>query len=299
MSYRVSRSQVVYAMSKDNIPVLSVPSGSEMVFETCDCFEDQINSKDTRFDSIDWNRINPATGPVFVEGAEPGDTLAVTIHEIKLAEQAVMVTGKGLGVIGDRLERSHIEIVPIRGNKAVLFDRVEVPLNPMIGVIGSAPAGDPISSGVPDAHGGNMDCRVMAEGTTVYLPVNVPGALLALGDLHAAMGDGEVSVCGLEVHGEVRLNAEVVKGRPWPLPMAHTGSHLYTIGSAALLDDAAKIATDNMVDLLTQHTGLTNEQAINLMSVGGHLQICQIVDPKKTCRFEMPLDLLAQLGFSM
>lgn len=299
MTYRVSRSQIVYAMSKDNDPVIHVPSGSEIVFETCDCFEDQIQSKDTHFGSLDWNRINPATGPVFIEGAEPGDTLAVTIHQIKLAEKAVMVTSKGLGAIGDRLQDSKIEIVPIRDNKATLFGNVDIPLNPMIGVIGTAPEGDSIACGVPDMHGGNMDCRIITEGTTLYLPVNVAGGLLALGDLHAAMGDGEVSVCGLEINGEVRLSVSVIKGRPWPLPMARTSKHLYTIGSDVFLDDAAKLATENMVDLLTKHTNLSQEQAINLMSVGGHLQICQIVDPKKTCRFELSFELLQQLGFAM
>jgi len=299
MTYRVSKDQVIYAMSKENNPVLHVASGSEIIFETCDCFQDQIVSKETNFTALDWNRINPATGPVFVDGAEPGDTLAVIIRQIKIAEQAVMVTGAGLGVIGERLQGHTIDIVPVRDQKAVLFGNVEIPLNPMIGVIGTAPAGEPVSCGVPDAHGGNMDCRVIAEGTTLYLPVNVPGALFALGDLHAAMGDGEVSVCGLEVSGEVRVRVAVIKGRPWPLPLARTQNHLYAIASAVLLDDAARQAAANMVDVLTRYTGLTEAQAVSLMSAAGQLQICQVVDPKKTCRFEMSFDLLLKLGFAM
>src|SRR6185437_1497878 len=98
-------------------------------------------------------------------------------------------------------------------------------------------ADEPISCGTPDKHGGNMDSKVIREGTTLYLPVNVPGALLALGDLHAAMGDGEVAVCGLEIPGEVTVKVDVIKGKEWKLPMAKTADHLYTIASEKLLDD--------------------------------------------------------------
>src|SRR6185437_13220666 len=100
-------------------------------------------------------------------------------------------------------------------------------------------ADEPISCGTPDKHGGNMDSKVIREGTTLYLPVNVPGALLALGDLHAAMGDGEVAVCGVEIAGEVTVTVEVIKGQAWKLPLAQTADAVYTIASEKLLDDAA------------------------------------------------------------
>ncbi|MDF0604342.1 acetamidase/formamidase family protein [Neisseriaceae bacterium TC5R-5] len=296
MQHKVSREHLVYAMSRDNPPALQVRPGSTVVFETCDCFEDQIRTADTPFAALDWSRINPATGPVFVEGAEPGDTLVVEIRDIRLAEQAVMMTAPNLGVIGKQLSHSEIEIVPIKNGKARLFDRVELPLNPMIGVIGTAPAGEPIACGVPDQHGGNMDCKIITVGTTLYLPVQVTGALLALGDLHAAMGDGEVSVCGLEIQGEVEVQLSLIKGQPWPLPLARTAAHLYTIASAVQLDDAADMAAANMVNLLVRHSDLSQAQAVSLLSVGGNLQICQVVDPQKTCRYELPLSVLAQLN---
>lgn len=146
----ITKDQVVYAMSRDNAPVATVSSGNEVLFETCNCFSDQITSADAVFNELDWQRINPATGPMYVEGAELGDALKVTIKRITLSSnQAVMVT---------------------------------------------APAGEAISSGTPDSHGGNMDCKMITAGSTLWLPINVPGALFGLGDLHAAMGDGEVSV---------------------------------------------------------------------------------------------------------
>lgn len=298
--YRVEKSNMIYAMSAANRPVLEVEDGATVVFETCDCFENQITAVDTPFHELDWNRINPATGPVFVKDAVPGDILAVTIERIQIADHGVMVTGNGLGVIGDLLETNEIRILPIRDGEVVFSDNLSLPLNPMIGVIGTAPAEQRvISCGTPDKHGGNMDCKEIREGTTLYLPVHVPGALFALGDLHAAMGDGEVAVCGVEIAGEVSVTLRVIKGKQWKLPMAKTATHLYAIASEPLLDDAANEATRNMVHFLETEVGMTKHDAIKLLSIGGNLQICQVVDPLKTCRFELSLAILEKLGYQV
>ncbi|WCK56543.1 acetamidase/formamidase family protein [Aneurinibacillus sp. Ricciae_BoGa-3] len=296
---RVSKDHVIYAMSKDNQPVITVEAGSQVVFETCDCFEDQIKTANTHFSELDWNRINPATGPVFVKGAERGDILAVRIDKIDHNSQAVMVTGPNMGVIGDQLGENVVRIIPVQGGKAQFSKEIEVPLNPMIGVIGTAPAGEAISCGTPDLHGGNMDCKLIKEGSTLFLPVNVAGALFALGDLHAAMGDGEVAVCGAEIAGEVTVTLSVIKDKKWPLPMIETDTHVYTLASEVQLDDAASTATRNMVNLLEQESGISKHEAIALMSLVGNIQVCQVVDPKKTIRFEMPKSILSKLKVSL
>ena len=295
----IPASQTVFAMSPDNAPVLRAASGSRVRFETCDCFTDQIQTPDDTFDNLDWNRINPATGPLFVEGAEPGDTLRVHIRRIELGKQAVLATLPGAGVAGNRLERGRIDIVPVKDNHVVLFGKVRLPLNPMIGVIGTAPAEGAISCGTPDAHGGNMDTKIIAEGTTLLLPVNVPGALLSMGDLHAGMGDGEVGISGLEIKGAVEVDVSVIKGRPYPLPLAVTADCCYTIASSPDLDQAAETATLMTTDLLTAHGGLDTNQAIALQSIAGDLQVCQVVDPNKTCRFALPRTVTEQLGIEL
>lgn len=295
--YQVPK-KFIYNMSATNKPVLSVPSGSTLVFETCDCFEDQITSEQTPFQALDWARINPATGPVFIEGADPGDMLEVKIETMILRDYGVMATGPDMGVLGDELIENSIRIIPIRQGKAFFTENVVLPLNPMIGVIGTAPASEAISCGTPGNHGGNMDCKIIGEGTTLYLPVNVPGALLALGDLHAAMGDGEVSVCGVEVSGEVTLSVKVIKGKQWQLPFAKTSKAVYMIASEKSLDEATVRATKNMVHFLATECGLNNYDAIALLSIAGNLQICQIVDPLKTVRMELPLSVLEQLGYT-
>lgn len=292
----VSADQLIFSMSGEHPPVLTVDDGASVRFETCDCFANQITAADQLLDGVDWNRINPASGPVFVRGAEPGDTLRVHIRRIELADSAILATLPNLGVAGARLNETRIDIVPVHDDHVVLFDRVRLPLNPMIGVIGTAPAGEAISCGVPDAHGGNMDSKIIAENTVLYLPVNVAGALLAIGDLHAAMGDGEVGVSGLEISGAVEVSLKVIKGRPYPLPLALTPTMLYTLASHADLDTAAEQATLMMHDYLLAHTALDANQAIGLQSIAGQLEIGQVVDPNKTCRFGLPVSTLQQLS---
>jgi len=275
-------------MSKDNPPVLVLEAGSKIVFETCDCFENQIQSQDAIMNQLDWNRINPATGPLFINGAMPGDTLVVKIENIKVGHQGVMLTGPDLGVLGGSLKENLIKILPISNGELEFSTKIKLPIKPMIGVIGTAPKGEAISCGTPGIHGGNMDSKIIGIGSTIYLPVEVPGALLAMGDLHAVMGDGEVSVCGAEVSGEVTVTVEVIKGRPYCLPIVFTMDAVYTIASDLSLDNATVIATKNMVKLLVSR-GMHEAEAISLLSLSGNVQISQIVDPLKTARFELPL----------
>jgi len=297
--YRVKKQDVIYAMSPENQPVLKVEAGSIVTFETCDCFEDQIQSADTVFQELDWNRINPASGPIYIEGTEPGDILVVHIQKIKIKNQGVMVTGPELGVMGFDLQENVIKMIPIQDGKAVLSDKLQVPISPMIGVIGTAPAKETISCGTPGDHGGNMDCKQMREGTTLLLPVNVPGALFALGDLHAAMADGEVAVCGVEIAGEVTVKLDVIKGKQWPLPMAVNQDHLITIASEKELDKAADRAVINMVQFLHEELGVEKAEATFLLSAAGDLRICQVVDPLKTARMELPLAYATAVGFDL
>lgn len=287
-TYKVTTKNVIYEMSSKNTPAIEVEDGAKIVFETYDCFENQIQSENVVFEKLDWERINPATGPVFVKGAMPGDTLVVEIEDIKISSQGVMITGPNLGVIGDRLKKNSIKILPIINDEVVFSEKIKLPVKPMVGVIGTAPNTDSISCGIPGFHGGNMDSKVIGVGSVVYLPVEVAGGLLALGDVHAVMGDGEVSVCGAEVPAEVTIRVSIIKGRPFKLPVVKTAEAIYTIASAKTLDLAAEIATKNMIDILVSKN-VPNNEAIALLSVSGNLQICQVVDPLRTARFELPL----------
>ncbi len=287
MSQTLSCERIIYAFDKENHPILRVPSGTTIEISTYDCFENQIQTADTPFDTLDWNRVNPATGPIYVEGAEPGDVLKVIIEDIQLADQGVMAVGPGLGVLGEKIERFEAKIIPIKGDKAI-FNDFEIPLNPMIGVIGVAPAGEPVSCGTPGSHGGNMDNKMIAKGATLYFPVFVPGALFALGDFHAAMGDGEISVSGIEIAGRAKVHLEVVKGKTITNPVLENEESLATIASAPTLDEAVKLSVENMVELTRDALSLSLNEQTMLFSAVGQTEICQVVDPLMTARFVLP-----------
>lgn len=296
---KISKEKVILNMSAAHAAAACVAPGSVVVFETCDCFSNQIQREDQLFSSVGWDLINPATGPLQVEGAQPGDTLKVEILDIQIADQGVMTVTPKLGVLREFISEEKTNLIPIREGKAIFNDSLHIPVNPMIGVIGTAPAHDEIPNGTPGAHGGNMDCKRIVKGSTLYLPVEVPGALLALGDLHAVMGDGEVVICGLEVAGEVTVRVSLLKNKPLPLPMLQEGEHLMTIASAITLDEAAKMATVNMHAFLVKELGINADEAGMLLSLVGDLRICQVVDPLMTARMELPNWVLKSYDYKL
>ncbi|TCO68109.1 acetamidase/formamidase family protein [Caldanaerobacter subterraneus] len=296
MKYSLSADHHIFAFSKENKPAISVKSGDELELETMDCFSNQIQSNEDKLDEMDWNRVNPATGPIFVEGAKEGDVLKVKIKKIEVAEKGVLATGKGLGVLGNLMEGLYSKVVDIKDGKVIFNEKLALPVKPMIGVIGVAPKEGSINCGTPGSHGGNMDTTLIAEGAEVYFPVFVEGALLALGDLHALMGDGEVGVSGVEVAGKVLLEVEVIKGLNLKNPVVKTAEVTATIASAESLDKAVEIAVHDMAKLFKKHTDLSTEGIATLFSITGNAQISQVVDPLKTARFSLPNWILESYG---
>jgi len=299
MSHIINRSQPIYAFSKEHAPILNVKSGETVIIETYDCFENQITSADSTYESLDWSKVNPATGPVYVEEAEVGDILEVTIDDIKLEDQGVMAVSPGMGVLGERITKFEAKLIPIENGKAIFNENIHLPLNPMIGVIGVAPQGEPISCGTPGSHGGNMDNKMITKGTTLYFPVFQQGALLALGDLHAAMGDGEVCVTGIEIAGQVTVTIKVIKGKSLRNPVLETEEFIGTIASAKTIDEAVKMSVEDMVELLQDKLSLPLSELTMLLSAVGQTQICQVVDPLMTTRFLVPKWVLEKNNVSL
>jgi len=282
----ISKDTFVYAMSPENKPALYVDPGTQIEFETWDALQGQIKSADQGFDELDWTCINPATGPVFINGAEPGDVLTVIIESIDVEDTGVVICGKGMGIMGDLLSGTSTKVINIKDNIAHFSDDIKLPLNKMIGVIGVAPESGEIPCGVPDLHGGNMDCKEVKEGATIMLPVYVPGALLALGDLHAVMADGEIGVSGLEVSGRVKVTVDLIKNKAYPLPMIENDDYIMTLASDEDLDIAVDMAVANMIKYLTAFENIDEYNAVMLTSLIADVRICQVVDPKKTIRVE-------------
>jgi len=294
MIYHLDDSSFITAFAKGLKPVLTVPDGAMVRIRTMDCYSNNLRAEDDPRGEAPGpvNSCNPATGPIFIEGAEPGDTLKCEIIDIECDEYATMRVRPGVGFVGHRVQEKTTRAIPIKGNFARLGG-VTVPVDPMIGVIGAAPAGDPVDTETPGAHGGNMDNRLIRKGSTLYLPVHAAGALFALGDVHAQMGDGEVGVCGMECPAYVTVRLSVVKGRQEAWPVLEEGGSFYTIASAETLDEACRLSSDAMLNFLEKRVDIPNGDLVMLLSLICDLEVCQMVDPLLTARMKLRPNVLS------
>jgi amidase len=296
---KIKKEDCIYTMSKDHKPALKVHSGDTVIFETYDCYNDQIKSENQPFSTIKRELNNPATGPLYIDEAESGDILKIEIIDIKINSHGVMTLRPDSGVLGEFFYETKSKIIPIEKDKVIFNDKIQIPVNPMIGVIGVAPYDGEIKTTIPDSHGGNLDCKRIRKGSIVYLQVHTKGALLSIGDLHAVMADGEVVICGLEVSGETIVKVDVIKGKALPLPMVVEGDHIMTISSKKTLDEAAKTATIHMHKFLINELNMDAYEAGTLLSLVGDLRICQVVDPLMTARMELPKYILDKYNYKM
>ena len=291
--------KTLFSFDKDLEPVLKVPSGETVRIRTKDCFGNQLQGPEDQLSEIDWEAINPATGPIYVEGAVAGGTLKVHIDNIELDAQTSSCTGKDEGVCGDRFSDWATHFCKVEDGKVVWDERLSIPLAPMIGVIGVAPEGEPVNCGTPGKHGGNMDNTAIAAGATLYFPVAIDGALFGCGDMHAVMGDGEVSVSGAEVAGYATVTLTALPELSVPNPLIENETHFGIIVSAESLDKAAELAVQQMVDLLASRTNESEADLVMLLSLVADVRVCQMVDPEKTVRFMVPKYVLDAIGFSL
>ena len=293
----ISRDKVYDRLDKNIPPSAICESGETVIFETRDCYDDSVTSEERPLGDREDALGNPATGPLYINGADAGDVLKVEILDISLHSRGVMCASFSWGIFAGRLPEAKAVMYEIEGDKIRFDDTLLLDCCPMIGVIGTAPAGEGIATSVPDVHGGNMDCRKIGAGTVLYLPVAVPGALLSMGDLHALMGDGEVFGCGLEIAGTVTVRVSVLKENPIPTPFLITRDAVITIQSAATVFEAGTTAARLMEEFVRRVTGLEEVKSEMLMSLVSHKSVCQIVNPLMTACVEFPRNILEQYGW--
>ncbi len=236
----------------------------------------------------------PVTGPVWVEGAKPGSVLKVEIIKLELtAGEGAIAVLPGKGGFGERVLEPMYKVVTY-DNKYIHFnDKIKAPLRPMVGKVGVAPAGKAINCHATGQYGGNMDITDVSEGTSVYLPVFVEGALLACGDIHAAMGDGESCFSAVETEGSITLRCQVINDMKLTHPMVVTANEVMTVGHGQTLEEACKIALDNMAALITKRLELDFIDAAMLISIAADLRINQIVNTVAVgARVALPLSLI-------
>ncbi|OJU48835.1 MAG: acetamidase [Mesorhizobium sp. 61-13] len=287
------------------VPAEKAAPGSTIFFECLDSSGGQISPESTVDDiaKLDFAKVNPVTGPIYVDGAEPGDALKITIEEFKPSGFGWTANIPGFGLLADDFNEPALTIWQYDAVKMgpTLFGKHgRVPLKPFAGTIGVAPAEKGLHSVVPPRRvGGNLDIRDLSAGTTLYLPVEVDGALFSVGDTHAAQGDGEVCGTAIESPMNVVLTLDLVKNANLKTPRFTTSGpvtrHLdakgyeVTTGVGPDLMEGAKVAVAQMVDLLAGRYNLNAVDAYMLASVCGDLRISEIVDqPNWVVSFYFP-----------
>lgn len=275
---RIPRDQFTYQSSATTEPVATVAPGEQFVVETHDTSTGRIHRLEDVPDFVrvrDPRKVNPAAGPIFVEGASPGDDLIVEILDIRLQSYGFVRVLAGAGVLQEGIESTGVLMARIDGEQLVLGECIRMPIRSMVGVIGTAPAEGVIYTAAPGPQGSNIDVNAITVGARVHLPVHVPGALLALGDVHASMGDGEVSGTGVEIAGEVTVRVDVVSGAAPARPWIETAEHWITTGSGPSLEDAVHIAVEELTGLLMAHFACSRTEAFLLVSARGDVRIGQ------------------------
>lgn len=284
----IPKDKVIFSFNTTNPASYTVQDGETFWVEADDCYSGQITDASVRRPDIDISIMDCAVGPIHIEGAHPGDTLCVEVMAIDLAPQGVMVTSPGLGVLGDRITEPDTKIIPVRDGFAYFSDAIRIPLTPMIGVMGVAPRSGEIHCAVPDDHGANMDTKLVKVGSRVYFPVSVEGAGLAVGDMHACMGDGELSGTGIEIAGRMCLRVTVYHDRPIQRPVIETPDGLYFLASRVTLEESIKVAVADAVEFLMKKLDLNFPDAYRLMSATCDAQISEVVDDNVTVRLHCP-----------
>ena len=265
-------------------PVLRVPSGAVVEVRTQEATDGQfrLGSSLEDMEKLDFDRIHALTGPVYIETAEPGDVLAVTLHEIELGDWAWTGVSPGFGFLAEEFTEPWLRTFELgpQATHVQFNSKIRIPVKPFPGVLGVAPATSEMLTTIPPrANGGNMDDPHIVVGTTVYLPVFVEGGLFSIGDTHAVQGMGEV--CGTAVEAPMRIvyELEVIKNGPPIQEPQYENDDVYAVTAyATTLDEAAKKATRYMIDYLEQVHEMDRTEAYVLASLAGDLKIGAVVD---------------------
>jgi amidase len=284
---RITTQNIIHVMSKENTPAIKVKTGDKLVVETAKPgIPDEVFTKDYSVTPFP-KRVLSITGPIYVEDCNPGDVLKVDIHKIDLDSAGKMWMGQWMGLLMDEVDHCFLKKVTVENGLVNFSDKIKIPIKPMIGTIGVAPAGEEIACLYPGLHGGNMDVPAVTVGNTIYIPVQVEGGLLSIGDVHAAMGAGEVLGTGIEIGSTVELVITVEKNRKLTAPYVETPLSYEFVASHADLLSACKDATKIAIAFVQKKNNCSFDEAYALVGQTGDLKIAQVVNPIFTVTMEV------------
>ena len=280
-----------------NKPVATIKPGEVVKVETWDAISGIIKPGKTLEDVIQEGATvykNPVTGPLFVEGAEPGDTLVIHVIDISLPDEGVTLVIPGSGGLEGWLQKSPplTKFSKLKNGKVifVLQDgrEIEISVKPFIGTIGVSPASEAVATVTPGKHGGNMDTPDICPGNKLFLPVMARGALLGLGDVHAVQGDGEICGTAVEIPATVTMKIDLIKNKQIDWPRIESPDEIMTVCSAKPLEDAARLAFMELIRWLIDDYGFELYDAYMFLSLAAKIRVSQIVDPLFTVVAKLP-----------
>ena len=279
VGHRIGRDEIIWAFGPDLEPVLEVEPGDTVTLETNDCFTGQITSEDDLVTEIDFERVNSATGPIAVKGAEPGDSLVAEILDVRPIDVGFACLIPGFGQLIDKVESPVTRLFRVKDGWIEMNERVRFPARPMVGVVGVATDGETRTTGLAGRHGGNLDDHLHGKGARIYFPVRQPGGMFAVGDMHASMGDGEVCFTGVEIAGEVDIRFDLLKGKQGTWPVSELEDRWLPHATADAYDEALALCTEEAARFLVDEWDFTMEDAFIFLSVACDAGVAQACKP--------------------
>lgn len=276
----IPRDQHVWAFRGEMEAVLEVDPGAVVRLELNDCFTGQVTGEDVLFTSLDLERVNSATGPIAVRGAEPGDSLVVELLEVRPERVGCAMVIPGFGQLHRHVGGPVTRLFEVDGDTVRMNERISFPLRPMVGVIGVATDGEECINFLAGQHGGNLDNHLHGPGATIYMPVRRAGGMLGIGDMHAAMGDGEICGTGVEIAGHVVIRLGLLKGAQGRWPVTELADSWVAHGtSGGDVREAIELASEEAMRLLVDGWGFSTDEAFIFLSVACDVGIAQACQP--------------------
>ena len=288
---RLGRENHIYVLDAEVPPAITIDSGEELMVETWDAFEGERDPA-----VLDARSLKgPASGSIYVNGAEPGDALRVEFISITPKEEATHMVMPGRGFLEQEFTEAYATIVKLEDGHAVLPSGVRLPLNPSMGLVATTPTYVQSTASDSGPYGGDIDMKELVAGSTLFLPVFVPGGLLALGDCHAVVGDGAVAGTGAECSADTHLRVTVEKGMGIASPRALTPDHYVVLSYGDDLGTAMRQAVREMVDFLVKDKGMAPYDAYTLLSLAGDVRVSRTFRPISPVKMMLSRQALDQL----
>jgi len=289
---QISRENHIYMLEPEASPSIVIDSGDDLMVETWDAFEGE---RDPAVLGEKYLK-GPATGPIYVNGAEPGDALKVEFISITPKEVAAHMVMPGRGFLDQDFPEGYPTIITLEDGYAVLPSGTRLPLNPSMGLVATTPTYSQTTASDSGPYGGDIDMKELTAGSVLYLPVFVPGGMLALGDCHAVVGDGAVAGTGAECSADSHIRVTVEKGMDIKGPRALTPDHFVVLSHGEDLGPAMRQAVRDMVDFLVKEKGLKPYDAYTLCSLAGDVRVSRTFRPISPVKMMLSRQVLDQLG---